>query len=367
MKTKAAILYELNKPLRIEEVEIPLLGYGQVLVRILFSSVCQTQVNEMKGIKGPDKYLPHMMGHEASALVQETGPGVTRVKPNDYVVLSWLKGPGLEAPSTQYSLGSKKINSGAITTFNEFSIISENRITKIPNEVPADVAALLGCAVPTGAGMVKNTLKAEPGSSIAVFGLGGVGLSAVMYASTVGCKPIIAVDIHDSKLRLAQELGATHTINAAREPTLEVIRGITGVGVDYAIESSGVKEVMELAFESTKFIDYAIKSSSLTKSMEHATKSIKLGGTTVLAGNIRKGEKVAIDPYALMAGKKILGTWGGETKTDEDIPFYAEEYLMGRLKLVKLVTHRYNLEDINIAFAEIEKGVVGRALIKLGD
>ncbi len=344
MKIKAAVLYELNKPLVIEELETPVLGRGQVLVKILYSGVCQSVVNEMKGIKGPDKYLPHTLGHEASGIIHEIGPGVTRFRSGDYVVLSWIKGPGLEAPSSQYLLGSKTVNSGSITTFNTFSVISENRITKISREVPADVAALLGCAVPTGAGMVKNTLKAGPGTSIAVFGLGGVGLSAVMFASVIGCAKIIAVDIKDSKLELAQKLGATHTINSSNEPALEKIMELTGSGADYAIESSGVKEAMELAFEAVRF-----------------------GGTAVLAGNIRKGDKIAIDPYALINGKKIFGTWGGETRTDEDIPFYAEQYLRGKLKVNKLITHNYKLEDINAAFEELKTGSVGRALIKLND
>lgn len=344
MKFKAAVLYEQNKPLVIEELETQALGHGQVLVKILYSGICQTQVNELKGIKGPDKYIPHALGHEASGVVQEIGPGVTRIRLGDYVVLSWIKGPGLEVPSMQYLRGTTKINAGAVTTFSTFSVVSENRITKIPREVPADVAALLGCAVATGAGMVKNTLKAEPGSSIAIFGLGGVGLSAVMFAGVAGCAKIIAVDIYDSKLEFAKKFGATHTINCANEPVLEKIRELTGSGADYAIESSGVKEVMELAFEAVRF-----------------------GGTAVLAGNIRKGDKVAIDPYALIHGKKIFGTWGGETRTDEDIPFYAELYLQGKLRVDMLITHRYKLEDINAAFAELRTGAVGRALIKLTD
>lgn len=360
MKIKAAVLYELNKPLVIEELETQALGQGQVLVKVLYSGVCQTQLNEVKGLKGPDKYLPHTLGHEASGIVEEAGPGVTRVRPGDYVVLSWIKGPGLEASSSQYKScsdrivqsaaadlylhGRQKINSGAITTFSTFSVVSENRITKIPGNVPPDVAALLGCAVPTGAGMVKNTLKAVPGSSIAVFGLGSVGLSAVMFASMAGCAKIIAVDILDSKLELAKKVGATHVINSLNDNPLEKVRAITGSGADYAVESSGVREVMELAFE-----------------------AVRLGGTAVLAGNIRSGEKIAIDPYALVSGKKIVGTWGGETRTDVDIPFYAGLYLQGRLRVDMLITHRYGLEDINAAFAEIRTGAVGKALIKLGE
>lgn len=342
MKTRAAVLYEQHKPMVVEELETPELGRGQVLVKVLYSGVCQTQLNELKGVKGPDRFLPHLLGHEASGVVEEVGPGVSRVGPGDYVVLSWIKGPGLEASSSQYSLGDKKINSGAITTFSTFSVVSENRVTKIPSEVPADVAALLGCAVLTGAGMVKNTLKVGLGSSIAVFGLGGVGLSAVLYASSVGCQRIIGVDVKGQKLELARKLGATDVINSAEEPALQKILGMTGTGVDFALESSGVKEAMELSFE-----------------------AIKPGGTAVLAGNIKKGDKICIDPYGLINGKKILGTWGGETQTDEDIPFYAGQYLAGKLRLEKLITHIFTLDQVNEAFAELGKGNVGRALLKL--
>lgn len=343
MKTKAAVLYEQNKPLVIEEIEVPSLGNGQVLVKILYTGICRTQVNEMRGVKGPDKFLPHCMGHEASGIIEEVGPKVIKVKKGDYVVLTWIKGSGKDVPSCQYSLGEKKINSGAITTFNKYSVVSENRVVKISKEVPHDIVALLGCAVPTGAGMVKNTLKTTPENSLAVFGVGGVGLSAILYANSINCSKIIAIDINENKLELAKECGATHTINAQKEDALTKIKELTdNQGVEQAIESSGVKDVMETAFE-----------------------ALRKGGTMVLAGNVKKGEKIAIDPYGLINGKKILGTWGGETNTDEDLPFYARQYLNGTLKLEKLITHRYTLEDINRAFEEIEKGNVGRALIKV--
>ncbi|MBI2144020.1 zinc-binding dehydrogenase [Candidatus Woesearchaeota archaeon] len=345
MKTRAAVLYEQHKPLVVEELETPALGQGQVLVKVLSSGICQTQLNEVKGVKGPDRFLPHLLGHEASGIVQEIGGGVTKVKPGDYVVLSWMKGSGLEVPSSQYSLGGKKVNAGAVTTFSTHSVVSENRITKIPEKVPADIAALLGCAVITGAGMVRNTLKAQPGSTLAVFGLGGVGLSAVLYAASVGCGKIIGIDIRKQKLSLAMKLGATHTIDGSEGNVLEKLRELTqGQGVDFAIESSGVRSVMELSFE-----------------------AIRNGGTAVLAGNIRKGEKVGIDPYGLIFGKKLLGTHGGETHTDEDIPFYAGQYLAGKLRLDGLITHTYSLDNINDALAELESGNVGRAVIRLGE
>ncbi len=343
MKVKAAVLYKLNKPLVIEEVKISPLGRGQVLVKILYTGICHTQINEMKGIKGPDNYLPHTLGHEASGIVKGIGQGVTKVKKGDYVVLHWMKGSGLDAPSAQYLMGNEKINSGAITTFNEYSIISENRMTKITRDVPADVASIIGCAVLTGSGIVKNNLKTKPENTLAVFGVGGLGTCAVLLANALGCKKIIAIDIQDKKLKLAKECGATDIINATREDPATKIREITnGQGVDQAAETSGIKSVVETAFE-----------------------SIKYGGTLVFASNIRKGEKICLDPWGLINGKNIFGTFGGAAKPDEDIPYYVDLYLKEKLKIKKLLTHQYKLEEVNQAFEDIEKGKVGRALIKM--
>jgi len=344
IQTKAAVLYEQNKPLVIETLDIPKLKRGQVLVKILFSGICHSTINEMRGIKGPDGYLPHCLGHEASGIVEEIGPDVTKIQKGDYVVLTWIKGAGLDVPSATYLKGNKQINSGAITTFNEFSIISENRIVKIPREIPADVAALLGCAVPTGAGMVKNSLKIKPKNSLAVFGSGGIGLNAILFASSIGCSKIIAVDICDDKLKLAKDVGADIIINSKKEnPVIRIKELTNNQGVDYAIESSGVKEVMEMAFD-----------------------AIRTGGTALIAGNTKKGDKISIDPYDLINGKKILGTWGGETNSDDDIPIYVDLYLNGKLRLEKLIAHTYELEKINQAFEDIENSkVLGRVLIRL--
>lgn len=361
MKTKAAVLYEIDKPLVIEELELPPLKEGQVLVKILFSGICHSQINEIKGLKGEDKYLPHLLGHEGSGIVEEVGEGVTKVKKGDYVVLSWIKGEGLNNPSSQYLKDDLIINSGAITTFNQLSVISENRIFKIPHEVPPKVAALLGCAIPTGAGIIKNELKlrrdenessenesnengsneSEESKSIAIFGIGGIGLSALLYAASLNCKKIIAVDINEKKLEFAKELGATKVINPVQEDPIEQIKELTaGKGVDYSVESSGVRKVMETAFS-----------------------AINDQGTTIIAGNLKFGEKIAIDPFDLIKGKKIFGTWGGKTKPDEDIVYYAERYLQGELKLEKLISKVYPLDEINEAVKDLEEGKVIRALI----
>ncbi len=343
MKTKAAILSELNKPLDIEIIETPELKEGQVLVKILYAGLCHTQVNEIKGFKGEDKFLPHLLGHEASGIVEEIGEGVTKVSKGDFVVLSWIKGLGLDCPSAKYQGEKKEINSGAISVFSNYAVISENRVFKIPKEVPPEVAALLGCAIPTGAGIIKNHVTESKGKTIAIFGLGGIGSSALLYAKTLEFTKIIAVDIHNSKLEFAKKLGATDIINSKEKNVIEKIKDLTEhKGVDYAIECSGVKTVMEQAFESLNF-----------------------KGLAIIAGNLRAGETISIDPFQLIVGKQIIGTWGGKTNPDEDILLYAKKYLDGNFMLEQLITKIFSLENIDDAVEALENGEVIRALIKL--
>jgi len=341
MKTKAAVLYQLGKPLIVEDLEIPELQEGQVLVEMLYSGLCHSQINEIDGMKGEDNFLPHLLGHEGSGIVREIGAGVNKVKEGDYVVLSWIKGSGKEVSNSKYQKNT--INSGAITTFNTYSVISENRLFKIPVEIPSKIAALLGCAIPTGAGIVKNEVKLNKEDAIAIFGVGGIGSCALLYASSRGASKIIAIDINDYKLDFAKKIGATHTINCLKENLAEKVKLITeNEGVDFAIESSGVKTAMETAID-----------------------VIKNSGTVIIAGNLKKGEKIAIDPFELIKGKKIIGTWGGATNPDKDIPHYSEKYLEGKLPLEELITKIYSLEQINDAVQDLKEGKIIRGLIKL--
>jgi len=344
MNTKAAVLFECNQPLRIIELEIPKLKPGQVLVDIAYSGVCHSQLNEINGLKGKDKYLPHTLGHEGSGIVLEVGQNVKKVKPGDHVVLTWINGEGADVPSTIYQSGERVINSGSISTFMEKTIISENRLVQIPKEMPLKVAALLGCAIPTGAGIVINNAKIKREDSVAIFGVGGIGLSAVMAASAIGAEKIIAVDVEEQKLELSKQIGATHVINSTKQDPLTAIMNITvEKGVDYAIEAAGKKMVMETAFQSVRIG----------------------GGKCIIAGNLPSGDKISIDPMDLIRGKNIVGTWGGETNPDEDIPEYVAWYQSGKMNLDKLLTHDYPIEDINRAFDDLENGKVGRALVKL--
>lgn len=346
MKAKAAVLYEINRPLQIEDLTIPELRPGQVLVKIAYSGICRSQLNEIQGLKGQDKYLPHTLGHEGSGIVEAIGAGVSKVEPGDHVVLTWIKGRGADAPSSSYKKADGSIvNSGAISTFMTKAVISENRLVKIPPKMPLREAALLGCAIPTGAGIVLNTLKVQPGNSVAIFGIGGIGLSAVLAASLMNVTPVIAIDVFDYKLNLARDVGATHLINASQEDPLATILKITGeCGVDYAIEAAGRRETMESAFQAVR----------------------DNGGLCILAGNLSHGERISLDPFDLIKGKQIIGTWGGETDPDRDIPKYIRLYQAGRLKLNELITDHFTLDDINKAINMMRKGeIAGRCLIEL--
>lgn len=343
LRMKAAVLYEQHQPLRIEEVEVPEPAYGQVLVRLAASGVCRKQLEEMSGRRGPDLYLPHLLGHEGAGIVQAVGPGVTRAAPGDRVVLSWIKGPGINAPPPKYRNGSRVFNAGQITTFNEYAVVAENRVTPIRKEMPLDKAALLGCAVPTGFGIVINQAKVEPGSAVAVFGVGGVGLNVIQAAALMNAGMVIAVDIQDHKLALARQLGATHAVNARTQDAVAAIKQLTGgQGADYAIECIGNPKTMEQAYQATR----------------------ELTGLTLMAGVPPQGAFISIDPFPLYFGKRLSGVHGGDTRPERDIPRYVELFLSGRLKLDELMTHRFRLDQINEACAALERGEVGRAIVE---
>ncbi|MBM4326030.1 MAG: zinc-binding dehydrogenase [Deltaproteobacteria bacterium] len=344
-ETRAAALFKTGEPLRIITLGIPRLKPGQALVDLAYSGLCHTQVLEVRGKRGPDAFLPHALGHEGSGMVTQVGEGVTKVRPGDRVVVSWIKGTGADVASTIYSSADGPINSGAVGTFMEQTVTCENRVTPIPDSMPFREAGLLGCAVPTGMGAVLNSAQLKPGNSLAVFGMGGVGLSAVMGGQLALAEPIIAIDIDQEKLALARKLGAAHVVNAREVDPLTAVLDLTGGrGVDCAVEAVGKSETMETAFRSVR----------------------NQGGLCVLAGNLPHGGHMKIDPFDLIRGKRIIGTWGGETSPDRDIPRYAELFCSGKLKLDLLVSKEYSLEEINQAIDDLEQGTLGRPLIALG-
>lgn len=344
MRTKAAVLFELNQPLRPVTLDMPELQPGQLLVEVAYSGVCHSQLHEVRGRRGPDRFLPHTLGHEGSGVVRAVGPQVSKVRPGDRVVLTWIRGQGADVPATQYRDRSTTINSGALSTFMRHTITCENRVVPLPREMPLREAALLGCALPTGAGVVLNTAAMPSGASLAIFGVGGIGLSALLAARLRDARPLIAVDVVEQKLAEAQRLGATHAVNARECDAVAAILELTdGRGVDYAIEAAGRRETMEAAFRGVR----------------------ASGGLCVLAGNLPHGEQISINPFDLIRGKRIVGTWGGESRPDDDIPRYAQWYLEGRLSLAELITREYRLDEINTALADMEQGRLSRALINM--
>lgn len=343
MKTTAAVLVETGKPLEIVELDIPALKEGQVLVEIIASGICHTQVLEIRGHRGEDKFLPHCLGHEGIGLVREVGKGVTKVKPNQRVLLSWMKGSGADINQTIYQWNGRNVNSGAITTFSRYSIISENRLMALPDGGVDNELALFGCAVPTGMGIVFNTADVKAGQTVAVFGVGGIGAAAVMGAIVSGAKAVIAVDVNPDKLPLAKKLGATHTILTRKETTAADWKKEFPGDVDVAIEATGQPSVMRLALEIVR----------------------PRGGTVVVAGNARHGSKLELDPQLFNQGKRLLGTWGGENQPDRDFPKYLDLYKQKKLNVSALISQIYDLKDINRAVDDLESGRVVRPIVRM--
>lgn len=345
MKTKAVIVVESNAPVVIEEVEIPKLECGQVLVKIYRSGICGAQLNEIHAVKGVDKFLPHLLGHEGGGIVQEIGPGVSNVKVGDRVVLHWKKGAGIHAATPKYRWGSKTVNAGWVTTFQEYSIVSENRLTVVPQETPFEIAALMGCAVTTALGVVNNDANVKIGESFAVLGCGGVGLNLIQGAQMVSADPIIGIDKVDVKLKMASELGATDVINSSSQNIEDQVRKIAGAkGVDVFIETTGNPRLIELAYKLTA-----------------------PQGRTILVGVPRHNEDITIHSLPLHFGKVLTGCEGGHTNPTTDIPRYVSLYLRGKLTLDGLVTDRFKLEDANKALDRLRSGEAGRCMLEICD
>ncbi|MGJ4945728.1 zinc-binding dehydrogenase [Bradyrhizobium sp. HKCCYLS1011] len=342
MKTQAALLVQTGQPLVLAEIETPALKPGQVLVEIAYSGACGTQVMEWRGDKGEDKWVPHCLGHEGTGTVLEVGSAVTKVKPGDKVVLSWIKGSGIEAGGAVYDWDGKKVNAGGVTTFQRHSVVSENRLTLLPPDLPMDVAVLLGCAAPTGMGAVYNVLKAQPGDAVAVFGTGGIGLNALMAAALAGAMPVIGIDPNPTRRALAQLYGATHVIDAAGDVLAE-IKKIVPQGVDLAVESSGIPAVMEQAINSTR----------------------QQGGRAVVIGNAKHGAVLPLNPGVFNQGKSLLGTWGGDSVPDRDYGRYGRLLSSGRFPVRDLLSKPYSLAQADQALQDLAAGKVGRPLIDM--
>jgi S-(hydroxymethyl)glutathione dehydrogenase/alcohol dehydrogenase len=343
MKMKAAILETLQAPLVLDQVDVPALECGQVLVQTHSSGICGAQLGEIAGTKGPDKFLPHLLGHEGAGVVLDIGPGVTHVRKGDHVVMHWRKGVGIHARTPTYAWGARSVNSGWVSTFNECAVVSENRVTSIPKDVPFEIATLMGCAVTTALGLINNLAQLKIGQSVAVFGCGGVGLNVVQGAAMVSADPIIAIDIYDHKLALASQFGATHTINSTRADVRDEVRKIVGpAGVDVFVENTGLVRLIEQAYELTA-----------------AT------GKTILVGVPKHDEDITIHSLPLHFGKVLIGCEGGGADPTVDIPRYIRLYRRGKLDLDRLITHRLPFNDINAALDKVRAGDVGRCILSM--
>ena len=339
---KAAILVESKKPLVVANVDLPKqLEYGQVLVKIFYSGICGAQVNEeIDAAKGPDKFLPHLLGHEGSGVVEKIGDGVATVKPGDHVVLHWRKSKGIQSGVPKYLWKGKQVNAGWITTFNEKAIVSENRLTVIPKDFDMRTAALFGCAVTTGFGVVNNDAKIKIGQSVLIFGVGGLGLNIANASSMVSAYPIVGIDLHEHKIDLGKKFGLTHGITVKSNNLEKEIYNIIGMkGADVVIETTGIAKVIEQAYQ-------------LTAS----------DGKTILVGVPK--EKISIYSLPLFFDKKLTGSHGGSSNPDSDIPRYIRLINNNKMSLKNLITHEFNLTEINNAIDLFRSGKAGRIIIK---
>lgn len=339
---KAAILRATGEPLTIEEIGAPRLAAGQVLVRMQLAAVCQSQRLEVSGGRGLDRFLPHLIGHEGVGVVEEIGPGVAKVRPGDQVVLSWIRGSGLDGGPVRYSSSRGDINAGPIATFCETPVVSEQCVTRIFPAVDPEMAVLAGCALPTGAGAVLHAATPEPAGSICIIGAGGVGLAAASGAVLAGWPTIAVMDMRPSRLARAQQLGATHLIDVrADDVDAAVTQATAGNGFDLVIECAGVARAMEMAVRIAK----------------------PRGGRIVIVGNLAAGGTFAVDPMDLIRGRELSGSWGGGVSPDADIPQFIQGIVSGAIDHRLLLGRRFRFDEINEALNALDGEEAGRPIV----
>jgi S-(hydroxymethyl)glutathione dehydrogenase/alcohol dehydrogenase len=334
---KAAVLEKIDAPLAIRDVELTELKVGQVLVKILVSGLCGAQLHEIRGHKGNAKFLPHLMGHEGCGIVEEVGPGVTTVKVGDKVVMHWRPGTGIEAPFPSYVLDGKSMSSGKVTTLSEYSIVSENRLTTVPQDTPEDLCAILGCALTTAMGIIDNEVDLKFGESVAVVGCGGVGLNLIQAAALKSACPIYAIDNNVTKRDLCFTAGASLFTNSVTNLDEKV---------DVIIDTTGIPEVIS-----------------------ECVSKLSGKGRMILVGQPAPGRGVevmnAVNLFSGM-GQTIKATQGGKTNPTEDIPRYVRMHQEGILDVKQFVTHRFKLDQVNEAFDLLKSGDAGRIIIEIG-
>ena len=367
IKSKAAIAWGPNQPLSIEEVDVMLPRKGEVLVKIIASGVCHTDAFTLSG-EDPEGVFPAILGHEGGGIVEQIGEGVTSVQVGDHVIPLYTaecgvckmctsgktnlcsavretQGKGLMPDGTTrfYKDGEPIYHYMGCSTFSEYTVLPEISLAKVNKEAPLEEVCLLGCGVTTGMGAVMNTAKVEEGATVAIFGMGGIGLSAVIGAAMAKASRIIVIDINESKFELAKKLGATDCINPKDydKPIQEVIVELTDGGVDYSFECIGNVDVMRSALECCH----------------------KGWGESVIIGVAGAGKEISTRPFQLVTGRVWKGSAFGGVKGRTELPGYVERYLAGEIPLQDFITHTMGLDDINEAFDLMHKGESIRTVI----
>lgn len=341
-KTNVFLLEKTKHKLKLEKnLILPELSRGQILVKLIYTSLCRSQLMEIEGKRGKDKYLPHGLGHEGVAKVISTGPNVKKIKKGDKVILTWIKSKGYDCKGYRLKLGSKKVvNFGPITTLANYSIISENRCIKKPKELSDKMAAFFGCSISTGFGVVYNTFnKRNKNKSIGIYGLGTVGIFSLIAARCLNYKKIFVIEKNKKKLSLAKKIGAKI--------------------INYKKPLQELKKINQ-----DKLLDYCYESTGFAKNIENSIKLIKNNGYCYISSHPDNKEKIKIQPHELIKGKKILGSWGGYTKPDKDFIIYSK-LLNKNIKLLKLIKIKmYKFNEINKAVKDFSKNKIIKPLIK---
>ena len=338
----AAVLFKLNQPLKIVSMEIPKLKRGQVLVKIIYSSICRSQLMEQEGGRGKDKWLPHLLGHEGSGIIIATGPGAEKFKTKEKVILTWIKNKGVESSPIFFKYKGRRINAGKVTTFSNYSIVSENRLTKMPRSLDFARATLFGCAIPTGAGMVLNQVRPDKNDSVIIIGFGGIGISAYMMLKSMQIKNVIVIEKDKEKIKFAKAYGVKIIYNSDDQNLIKKINRITNGGANYCIESAGLTDTIELGF-------------ALINNKK---------GKLYFASHPAHNEKISLSPHELIQGKQIFGTWGGLVNPDTDIKII-NRMIKGKFNLMQMFSKIYDLKDINTAINDMRRNNTLRPLIKM--
>ncbi|WP_255002937.1 zinc-binding dehydrogenase [Cyanobium sp. HWJ4-Hawea] len=342
---KAAVLERLNHPLVVTNVGLSQLLYGQVLVKNLVTGICGAQLEEIKGHKGNGGFVPHLLGHEACGIVQDVGEGVLKVKSGDKVCLHWRKGSGIDSDFPRYIYNGREIQSGKVTTFSEYSIVSENRLTPVPFDTPNDLTALLGCALSTALGVIKCSARVQYGESVLIIGVGGIGLNLVRYAVQAGAYPVVAVDVADKEL-LARRMGAHFFVNRKQFSLVTALNDVVGItSADVVISTIGDRDTIE---ESVPLLSGV--------------------GRYVMVGQPVPGNSIQLLNAAHFfegEGKVFMATQSGGFNPSVDIPRYLQMAKSGHLSLENIITGRTKLDHINDALNEIRAGLAGRIMIDL--